>query len=129
MFLDTCAERTRTQCFDPAGRGYGECRSGCAKPSGPATAAYAQSEVASGTGSLQVRAEPSTTAESRPGFRTRTCRGETVCCRSETPTGSRMPVENCYTAAQLDQMETAAANMKDAHPQDAYPLHRTGLQR
>ena len=86
---------------------------GAAKAVGPATVGAPQSGVAAGAGSLQVHAEPSATAESRPGFRTRTRKGETVFCRSETPTGSRMSVENCYTATQLDQMETAAASMKD----------------
>ena len=87
---------------------------GAAKAVGPATVGAPQSGVAAGSGSLQVHAEPSATAESRPGFRTRTRKGETVFCRSETPTGSRMSVENCYTATQLDQMETAAASMKDS---------------
>ena len=87
---------------------------GAAKAVRPATVGAPQSGVAAGAGSLQVHAEPSATAESRPGFRTRTRKGETVFCRSETPTGSRMSVENCYTATQLDQMETAAASMKDS---------------
>ena len=87
---------------------------GAAKAVGPATVGAPQSGVAAGSGSLQVHAEPAATAESRPGFRTRTRKGETVFCRSETPTGSRMSVENCYTATQLDQMETAAASMKDS---------------
>ena len=81
---------------------------------GPATAGAPQSGAAAGVGSLQVHGEPAATAESRPGFRTRTRKGETVFCRSETPTGSRMSVETCYTATELDQMAIAAASMKDA---------------
>jgi hypothetical protein len=70
--------------------------------------------VAAGAGSLQVHADQPATATSRPGFRTRTRKGETVFCRNETPTGSRLSVENCYSAIELDQMETAAASMKDS---------------
>jgi len=78
------------------------------------SAAAPQTEVAAGAGSMQVHADQPATATSRPGFRTRTRKGETVFCRNETPTGSRLSVENCYSAIELDQMETAAASMKDS---------------
>ena len=77
-------------------------------------AAAPQTEVAAGAGSLQVHADQPATATSRPGFRTRTRKGETVFCRTETPTGSRLPVETCYNANELDQLETAAESMKDS---------------
>ena len=56
--------------------------------------------------------EPTAAAESSTeefrapaGFKTRK-RGETtVYCNSETPTGSRFPVERCYTRTQLAEVE------------------------
>jgi len=78
------------------------------------SAAAPQTEVAAGAGSMQVHADQPATATSRPGFRTRTRKGETVFCRTETPTGSRLPVETCYNANELDQLETAAESMKDS---------------
>jgi hypothetical protein len=78
-----------------------------------AAASAPQGEVAAGTGSLQVRADAPAAPATRPGFRTRTRNGETVWCHKETPTGSRMSVETCYTAAQLAQMDAAAESVKD----------------
>jgi hypothetical protein len=85
-----------------------------AKAVGPATAAAPQGTVATGSGSMQVSAAEPTVAKTRPGFRARTSNGETVWCRRETPTGSRMTVESCYTAAQLDQIQIDTAIMKDS---------------
>ena len=76
-------------------------------------AAAPQTAVAAGDGSMQVHADQPATATSRPGFRTRTRKGETVFCRNETPTGSRLSVESCYTATELDQMAIAAESLKD----------------
>jgi hypothetical protein len=81
--------------------------------SAPAVAETA-SGVASGSGSMQVRTDEPTVAKSRPGYRARQRGGETVWCRTETPTGSRMPVENCYSAAQLDAIDADAETMKDS---------------
>ena len=91
--LDTCPERhPRPSASTPPAAGTA-CRSRPAKPSSPAAAAATQSDVAAGTGSMQVHAEPAGDGQVAPRFRTRTRKGETVFCRSETPTGSRMSVE------------------------------------
>jgi hypothetical protein len=70
--------------------------------------------VAAGTGSMQVHADEPTVAKARPGYRARTRNGETVYCRVETPTGSRMPIENCYTGAQLDSIAADTEAVKDS---------------
>jgi hypothetical protein len=92
-----------------------------AAPTAPAAAPAAlggtsatPGDVATGTGSMQVRTDGPTVAMSRPGYRARQRDGETLWCRTETPTGSRMPVEKCYTAAQLDAMAADAEAIKDS---------------
>jgi len=104
---------------------------GCASTSThePATAASAASpvpatatgtstvpakDVVVGSGSMQVRADAPAVGKTRSGYRLRQRNGESFYCRTETPTGSRMPVETCYTAAQIEQMDAQAATAKDA---------------
>ena len=79
-----------------------------------AAAAAKTGDVAVGSGSMQVRASAPITGKARPGYKLRQRNGETVYCRSETPTGSRMPVENCYTAAQLERLDDQAEVLKDS---------------
>ena len=85
-----------------------------ARTAQPATMAATQGAAATGSGSMQVGADQPSVTLARPGFRARTRNGATVWCRSETPTGSRMPVESCYTAAQLDQIQSDTAAIKDS---------------
>ena len=97
----------------PPGNATPSTSPGAAAPA-QAGASTAPGGVATGTGSMQVRADEPTVAKSRPGYRARTRGRETVWCRTETPTGSRMPVENCYTGAQLDAMTMDAETIKDS---------------
>jgi len=45
------------------------------------------------------------TPPSRPGYKTKTRKGETVYCRTVQPTGSLFPTEFCFTQAELDQQK------------------------
>jgi hypothetical protein len=83
-------------------------------PATSATEASAAGDVLVGSGSMQVRAPAPTTAKARPGYKLRQRNGEAVYCRSETPTGSRMAVETCYTATQLERLDDQAEIFKDA---------------
>jgi hypothetical protein len=82
-------------------------------PTAPADGVTKAGDVQTGSGSMQVRAQAPTTGKARPGYRLRTRNGETVYCRSETPTGSRMAVETCYTAAQLETIDQQTETFKD----------------
>jgi hypothetical protein len=78
------------------------------------TAAGPAKDVVVGSGSMQVRADAPAVGKTRSGYRLRQRNGESIYCRTETPTGSRMPVETCYTAAQIDLMDAQAETAKDA---------------
>jgi hypothetical protein len=84
----------------------------------PATASTTQAaagqEVVVGSGSMQVRADAPAVGKTRSGYRLRQREGQAYYCRTETPTGSRMPVETCYTAAQLEVMDAQAETAKDS---------------
>ena len=61
-------------------------------------------------------AEPVTTTASAgdkynppPGFKTKTRKGETVYCRSRAPLGTRIKNEECFTEAQIKEVERAMA--------------------
>jgi hypothetical protein len=89
----------------------------------PAGAAASTPPSAQAAASVSQRAVPEAvnvatdaavlTAKARPGYRLRNRNGTPVWCRKETPTGSRMPVETCYTATQLEQIEAEAEDVKD----------------
>lgn len=42
-----------------------------------------------------------------PGFKTKTRKGETVYCRSRAPLGTRIKSEECFTEAQIKEVERA----------------------
>ena len=44
-----------------------------------------------------------------PGFKTKTRKGETVYCRSRAPLGTRIKSEECFTEAQIKEVERAMA--------------------
>ena len=61
-------------------------------------------------------AEPVTTTASAgdkynppPGFKTKTRKGEMVYCRSRAPLGTRIKNEECFTEAQIKEVERAMA--------------------
>jgi hypothetical protein len=59
-------------------------------------------------------AEKPAVAKSRPGYTLSKQNGEAVYCRRETPTGSRRPVQTCYTADQLEAIEQATREAQDS---------------
>ena len=44
-----------------------------------------------------------------PGYKTKTRKGETVYCRSRAPLGTRIKSEECFTEAQIKEVERAMA--------------------
>jgi len=42
-----------------------------------------------------------------PGFKTKTRKGETVYCRSRAPLGTRIKSEECFTEAEIKEVERA----------------------
>ena len=44
-----------------------------------------------------------------PGFKTKVRKGETVYCRSRAPLGTRIKSEECFTEAQIKEVERAMA--------------------
>jgi hypothetical protein len=53
-------------------------------------------------------------AKAKAGYTLSRQNGETVYCRREVPTGSRRPVTNCYTPAQLEEIESRTKETQDA---------------
>jgi hypothetical protein len=86
---------------------------GTAAPPPTSVAAAASQPAVAETTQVATDPDPVTVAKSRPGYRLRNRDGTPVWCRKETPTGSRMPVETCYTAAQIEQIEAEAEDIKD----------------
>ena len=79
-------------------------------PSAPAAAPMSQRAVPEAVVASDAAV---ITAKARPGYRLRNRGGTPVWCRQETPTGSRMPVEACYTEAHLEQIDAEAEDVKD----------------
>lgn len=44
-----------------------------------------------------------------PGFKTKRRKGETVYCRSRAPVGTRIKAEECFTEAEIKEVEHAMA--------------------
>ena len=53
-------------------------------------------------------------AKAKAGYTLSKQNGEVVYCRRETPTGSRRPVQTCYTPAQLEAIEQSTREAQDA---------------
>ena len=53
-------------------------------------------------------------AKAKAGYTLSKLNGEVVYCRRETPTGSRRPIQTCYTPAQLEAIEQATRETQDA---------------
>jgi hypothetical protein len=53
-------------------------------------------------------------AKAKAGYTLSKQNGEVVYCRRETPTGSRRPVQTCYTPAQLEAIEQSTRETQDA---------------
>ena len=87
--------------------------SGAARAEEPAAAA---TPAASSATPAEKAAEPAATTaaagqkyEPPPGFKTKTRKGETVYCRSRAPLGTRIKNEECFTEAQIKEVERAMA--------------------
>jgi hypothetical protein len=72
--------------------------------------------VAASVPAAEKAAEPAATAAAAagkynppPGFKTKTRKGETVYCRSRAPLGTRIKNEECFTEAQIKEVERAMA--------------------
>lgn len=48
-----------------------------------------------------------------PGYKTKTRKGETVYCRSRAPLGTRIKSEECFTEAEIKEVERAMATSTD----------------
>jgi len=48
-----------------------------------------------------------------PGFKTKTRKGETVYCRSRAPLGTRIKSEECFTEAEIKEVERAMSTSTD----------------
>jgi len=85
--------------------------------SGPALAeepAAAATPAAAAVPAAEKAAEPAATTSIAgekynppPGFKTKTRKGETVYCRSRAPLGTRIKNEECFTEAQIKEVERA----------------------
>lgn len=78
------------------------------EPAAPAALAPAAAPAA------EKAAEPAATTATAsekysppPGFKTKTRKGETVYCRSRAPLGTRIKNEECFTEAQIKEVERA----------------------
>ena len=85
--------------------------SGAALAEEPAAAA---ASAASSAPAAEKAAEPAATTATAdekysppPGFKTRTRKGETVYCRSRAPLGTRIKSEECFSEAQIKEVERA----------------------
>jgi hypothetical protein len=81
-------------------------------PAEPATAtsapapAAAASKPAAPTPAPAVKPTPAPLAATMPGgYRLRTVKGEQVYCRTETPIGTTIPKQECYTPETLAEMQ------------------------
>lgn len=79
----------------------------------PAPSAPPAASVAHVSSAEVVTDAPPLVAKARPGYRAKSRNGEAVYCRSETPTGSKLLNENCYTEVQLEEIERQAEEIKD----------------
>jgi len=48
-----------------------------------------------------------------PGFKTKTRKGQTVYCRSRAPIGTRIKSEECFTEAEIKEVERAMATSRE----------------
>lgn len=72
-----------------------------ASPAVSAPAAEKAAQPAATTAGTGGKYEPP------PGFKTKTRKGETVYCRSRAPLGTRIKNEECFTEAQIKEVERA----------------------
>ena len=74
-----------------------------ASAASPAPAAEKAAEPAATTATADEKYNPPL------GFKTKTRKGETVYCRSRAPLGTRIKSEECFTEAQIKEVERAMA--------------------
>jgi hypothetical protein len=72
-----------------------------ASAASPAPAAEKAAEPAATTATADEKYSPP------PGFKTKTRKGETVYCRSRAPLGTRIKSEECFSEAQIKEVERA----------------------
>jgi hypothetical protein len=87
-----------------------------AAPAAGVVATAAAKPVVEPVGSAEpvAYADKPAVAKAKPGYSLSKRNGETVYCRREVPTGSRRPVENCYTLEQLEAIEAATKETQNA---------------
>ena len=80
-----------------------------APPATVTAPAAASKPVIEPVGSVEpvTNVEEPTVAKAKAGYALKQKGGVAVYCRRETPTGSRRPVESCYTQQQLEAIEAA----------------------
>jgi hypothetical protein len=86
----------------------------------PAAAAAASAPKQAAPAATEKAAEPAATTAAAgekysppPGFKTKTRKGETIYCRSRAPLGTRIKSEECFTEAQIKEVERAMATSTD----------------
>jgi len=82
----------------------------------PASAAGATSAAPVAATAVQAASatdEPAV-AKAKAGYTLSKQNGEAVYCRRETPTGSRRPVQTCYTPEQLEAIEQSTREAQDS---------------
>jgi len=85
---------------------------GAALADEPAAAAAAPASAPAAEKAAEPAATTATAGEKYnppPGFKTKTRKGETVYCRSRAPLGTRIKSEECFTEAQIKEVERAMA--------------------
>ena len=86
-----------------------------AAPTAPhASAAGATATVPVAASVAGADAEQPAVAKAKPGYTLTKQNGAVVYCRRETPTGSRRPVQTCYTPDQLEAIEQATREAQDS---------------
>ena len=86
-----------------------------AAPAAPhASAAGATATVPVAASVAAADAEQPAVAKAKPGYTLTKQNGAVVYCRRETPTGSRRPVQTCYTPDQLEAIEQATREAQDS---------------
>ena len=86
-----------------------------AAPAAPhAGAAGATATVPVAASVAAADAEQPAVAKAKPGYTLTKQNGAVVYCRRETPTGSRRPVQTCYTPDQLEAIEQATREAQDS---------------
>jgi hypothetical protein len=112
VLLTACASAPTNR---PQGTDRSPAATVAAAPAAPhASAAGATATVPVAASVAAADAEQPAVAKAKPGYTLTKQNGAVVYCRRETPTGSRRPVQTCYTPDQLEAIEQATREAQDS---------------